>query len=208
RFTDTSLPDSKKSSQKNCDDYVAKGFWKEKTPDHGLAAAQNADSSLMGVIFPVRQDPNKSTAVRPVCDLRQANLVSPPVSNTQLTTSDATMRLRSRLQPSQVVAQYDLQKAFYSVEVDITNPHGQSVPLELSVGGAVYETRRLVFGLSCGPLILNTTQRIDLMVAEAAYRAFYGDDKANPPPNVVVVMDDFLLSGSEVSVKRFESLLL
>ncbi|KAF4713535.1 hypothetical protein FOZ63_021810, partial [Perkinsus olseni] len=49
----------------------------------------------------------------------------------------------------------------------------------------------------CGPLILNTTQRIDLMVAEAAYRAFYGDDKANPPPNVVVVMDDFLLSGSE-----------
>ncbi|KAF4648063.1 hypothetical protein FOZ61_003182, partial [Perkinsus olseni] len=97
--------------QKNCDYYVTKGFWKEKTPKEGLAVAQNADSSLMGVIFPVRQDPNKSTAVRPVCDLRQANLVSPPVSNTQLTTSDATMRLRSRLQPSHVVAQYDLQKA-------------------------------------------------------------------------------------------------
>ncbi|KAF4676701.1 hypothetical protein FOL47_005418, partial [Perkinsus chesapeaki] len=193
--------------QQNCDYYVSKGFWKEKVQE-GPRGEPQTTSPLVGVIFPVKQDPAKSTAVRPVCDLRPVNAISPVISNTQLTTSEAVMRLRSRLRPSHEVAQYDLQKAFYSIEVDISDAKGLPVPLELSVGGAVYETRRLAFGLSCGPLILNSSQRVDLRVVECAYEILYGEDKANPPPNVVVVMDDFVLTGTRIAIDRFEKLLL
>ncbi|EER02099.1 hypothetical protein Pmar_PMAR028478 [Perkinsus marinus ATCC 50983] len=193
---------------KNCDYYVSKGYWKEKGLDDIRFRSSPTGSPLTGVIFPVKQDPAKTTAIRPVCDLRGINEVSPRISNAQLTTSDAVMNLRANLRSGYMVAQYDLSKAFYSVEVAITDRLGERVPLELSVGGVVYQTRRLAFGLSCGPLMLNSTQRIDLMVVEAAYDALYGQDSVNPAPKVVVVMDDFLLTGTEVAIQRFERLLL
>jgi hypothetical protein len=151
------------------------------------------------VVFPVCQDSEKSTTVRPCSDLRRRNKISPPISATTPSIQEATLQLRGFLdfKKDHEVRQFDLAKAFYKIAV--------RDPVTLKVGNSFFVSDRLVFGLSCGPAALNASQQILLCIlSQLIYIKWPSWTRKF---RVIIVMDDYLLIGPQHILDTIEPLL-
>lgn len=78
---------------------------------------------------------DKNTKAWPVSDCTRSNRVSPPASNSQLSTAGAVRKLRGLLKPGMVVRQRDLDQAFLRMRVAVFDENGDRVYLELRAPG-------------------------------------------------------------------------
>ena len=144
----------------------------------------------------------KNTKVRPVNDCTRGNRVSPPASNSQLSTSAAVGKLRGLLKPGMMVRQRDLDQAFLRMRVAVRDSEGNPVDLELKAPGRVYGSDRMVFGLSVGPLALTSAIAATREVVES----LVSDDAR--AVGVVPVMDDFTFVGWREAVEEYDATIL
>ena len=169
------------------------------TTDWWVPIKKHVNDHLAAVVFPVCQDAEKTTTVRPCSDFRRLNKFSPPISANTPSTEDAVLKLRSVYDPTLTVRQYDLAKAFYKIETQIFHHQQKFVPT-LRVGNNNYQSQRLVFGLSCGPAALNATQDIlNFVISKVAATI--------ARLTCIIVMDDYLLIGTPEAVELYEQLL-
>ena len=181
--------------EKDLDKYVEAGFWVKR-------GSTKSGGAPLCTVFPAAPTEEKSTKVRAVCDQRPINARTPKVSNTQASNQGAVTELRAYLHPGYVVRQLDLNKAFYRIFTRVENSKGERILLNLRTHRGIYESDRLVFGLACGPLVLNCVQRVIRCVVLKLLTDVMGinvDDLG-----IVQVMDDFLLIGPPEVVERAE----
>ena len=151
-------------------------------------------------LFPVRQCELKSTKVRQCGDLRAINKLSPTVSAQLPSVSMAIWQLRTLLKPGLHVRQYDLQKAFLKIHTRITDSSGSNHPLTVRSGYQYYQSTRLLFGLTCGPHVLNSVLLVFRCITDFLHLHFQEPSVTN-----ITVMDDLLNIGTEQQCAVMES---
>ncbi|EER04439.1 gag/pol/env polyprotein, putative [Perkinsus marinus ATCC 50983] len=200
--------DERSEFNQHCSVYTERGWW-EKVEEDESELRRIRRSHLTGTIFPVKQKLTKSTRIRPVADMRGANFYSPAVSAVQPTVLKAGQVLRGVLRRGVQIRQYDLEKAFYSIGIEVIDMvTGEHTPVYLSVGKELFECSKLAFGLAVGPHALNCTQRIIRKVVRCAYDVLRGAQCQDVYPTIVVVMDDFVVAGEAPVLDVVEQLLL
>ena len=178
--------------------YVKSQWWTS------VETSPTKDTDLSAVVFPVSQNGEKTTTVRPCSDFRRLNRASPPISAVTPSVEEAVMQLRASFQAERQIRQYDLAKAFYKIGIAITHNNKPFHPT-LKVGNTMYTSDRLVFGLSCGPSGLNVTQDIInfvlAKVLDSENKTILQQTKR------IIVMDDYLLIGSKHNLDLLEQVL-
>ncbi len=188
-------PSQREEWDTHVDVFTKSNWWKHTKGDHG---------SVRSTVFPVQQKETKTTRVRPCCDMRIVNAISPRVSAKISTVQDAVFALRNCVEKHTKVIQVDLVKAFYRIYTKISTDSGDPYPLVLQAGKHTYLSDRLVFGLACGPAALNAAQFMLQKAAEFVWLKFY---KERLPIDLITVMDDFLITGEARAVKRHHDIM-
>jgi hypothetical protein len=188
-------PSQREEWDKHVEVFTSSTWWRKTNGDI---------RSARSTVFPVQQKETKTTRVRPCCDMRIVNSISPRVSAKISTVQDAVFSLRNCVEKHTKVIQVDLVKAFYRIHTQITTDSGDPYPLVLQAGKHTYLSDRLVFGLACGPAALNAAQFMLQKSAEFVWKKFY---KERLPVDLITVMDDFLITGEASAVERHHDIM-
>lgn len=174
------------------DDYLARGFWAEASPEECRSV------SLFGIPTPIFVVYDKSSGQKPriVCDFQVLNTTIPPAGNDN--SQPCFILAALRMCAPEVVSVADAEKAFYKVRV-VQRADGTPIKFWL-VGASIDEhgrvmlrhflTDRMAFGLSFGPSGLVTTMR-SLFQSRPEFRAHIG-----------WYIDDISQAGSATDVKQ------
>jgi len=167
----------------------------------------------MVTMFPAKPTEEKSTKFRTVFNLILFNLHGKDVSNTQMSRDEAITLLRAMLPKGGTLITRDLSNAFLHVEVDISEvssngegvePTRRPVKVRIQSHKGRFDTDRLLFGHSVGPLALTCCQQILRYISDRVIE-YEGFDLSKT--GSIDVMDDLMFAGEEAPTLRAEVLM-
>ncbi|KAF4731916.1 hypothetical protein FOZ62_027389, partial [Perkinsus olseni] len=186
--------------------FTSRGWWSEV---HSVDDEERKDEEQLpeAVAFPV---PQGQVKVRPCVDVRQCNRQSPassyvgascPVILSQIRVALAQIASKARSQdkPSSLaLVTLDCMTAFYRVRL-----HRKCARIRCL--GRVYAARRLVFGLRCGPAVL---EEILHRLVGSARDSLSADIVGSLPLYHFIYVDDLTLLGERRAVHAFKEALI
>lgn len=197
----------RESYEKSIQKFLVRGSW------------WAADSALQGIwatVFPSQVTPEKTTVCRPVTDLRRLNARLPKVSSSQVSVLQALTQIRGHLTKAMKVRQFDLSSAYYSIRLKLVDKAGVKQLILLRTHMGDFASDAMVFGVSMGPLMLNTSQQILRCLAELLTKraltkvlpqCVQTDISIMDALLTVTVIDDYVVVGPDQMVDSFEEAL-
>ncbi|EER12579.1 hypothetical protein Pmar_PMAR027397 [Perkinsus marinus ATCC 50983] len=189
--------------------FTVRGWWSEISPsDAELSTTREEEEQLpVAIAFPVPQGEAK---VRPCVDVRQCNRQSPnssyvgascPVILSQIRVALAQIAAKARthpLLPLLSLETMDCMTAFYRIRL-----HRKCARIRCL--GRVYTARRLIFGLRCGPAVL---EEVLHRLVQAARQNLSSEVVGSLPLYHYVYVDDLTLLGDRQAVTAFKNELI